>query len=300
MGRLRDIIEEGLERRGKFYGTYSGVVFRNDDPTGRGRISVSVPSVCKGILPVQAVPKGQWMGATYGSFIIPNVGDNVLIEFVNGDYHLPIWSFGPYIPSKGSQGEDVINFKKGVYRFRTPKGYQLLISEQPESNTSKENSYIEITTPKGNSFKLDEFNSNLEFLFQNEDMKTRSSINIDLGVPSLTMEIEEDGTVSRVEMNGQGQIKLIGNGGDSVELDGKGKTIINGGGENAVAIGALTDRLNKLQKELMSLINDYKVHTHPTAGTGSPSAPTVPYAGTISEFASSEYDDKTLTHPAHK
>ena len=80
----------------------------------------------------------------------------------------------------------------------------------------------------------------------------------------------------------------------------QGKTIINGGGENAVAIGALTDRLNKLQKELMSLINDYKVHTHPTAGTGSPSAPTVPYAGTISEFASSEYDDKTLTHPAHK
>lgn len=79
-------------------------------------------------------------------------------------------------------------------------------------------------------------------------MKTRSSINIDLGVPSLTMEIEEDGTISKVEMNGQGQIKLIGSGGDSVELDGQGKTIINGGGENSVAIGALTDRLNKLQK----------------------------------------------------
>lgn len=32
MGRLRDIIEEGLERRGKFYGTYSGVVFMMDRP----------------------------------------------------------------------------------------------------------------------------------------------------------------------------------------------------------------------------------------------------------------------------
>lgn len=282
MSILNEILNTGLERYGKYYGTYSGIVFRNNDPSGRGRISVSVPTISKGVLRAQALPKGQWMGENYGSFIVPNVGDTVLIEFINGDFHMPVWSFGPYVPEKDEGGKEIIKFQKRVYRFRTPMGYELLINEQPKSNTSEENSYIEITTPKGNSFKLDELNGNLDFEFKDEDKKTNTSLNINLDEPTLKIEVEKDGTSSTIEMNGEGNI------------------ILNGGGGDAVAIEALTDRLNKLQQELISLINDYKLHTHPTAGMGSPSAPTVPYTGTISEFSESEYNDPTVTHPKHK
>ena len=66
MSILSEILNTGLERYGKYYGTYSGVVFRNNDPSGRGRISVSVPTISKGILRAQALPKGQWMERTMG------------------------------------------------------------------------------------------------------------------------------------------------------------------------------------------------------------------------------------------
>ena len=95
----------------------------------------------------------------------------------------------------------------------------------------------------------------------------------------------------------------------SIESNSDGKVVLNGGGEAAVAIGALTDRLNKLKDELNSFITVFNNHVHPaattaTVGTGSIGTVTLEKPSSSSDpsspFSVTEYDDKTVQHPSHK
>ena len=95
----------------------------------------------------------------------------------------------------------------------------------------------------------------------------------------------------------------------SIESNSDGKVVLNGGGEAAVAIGALTDRLNKLKDELNSFITVFNNHVHPavttaTVGTGSVGTVTLEKPSSSSDpsspFSVTENDDKTVQHPSHK
>jgi hypothetical protein len=71
---------------GKFYGKYSGAVVDNQDVDYLGRIKVSVPSVFGAATTVTARP---CLPARH--FFIPDIGDQVWIEFEGGDVRYPIW-----------------------------------------------------------------------------------------------------------------------------------------------------------------------------------------------------------------
>lgn len=300
MSVFTDAIKNGLERYGKYYGTYAGIVYRVYDPTGRGRISVSVPMVSKTVLKSPALPKGQWQGPGYGFYMLPKIGDSVLVEFINGEISQPVWSFGPWVPVENAKGEPNTPYQTEVVRFKTPSGYEIVINEHPSEVSSENVSYIQLTTPKGNMIKLDDERSLFNFDFGDNNRETAISIDGDFISGSLSVITKYKDTELDFTMNAYGKnIYLKGANGDSIQLDGDGNCIINGGDDDAVAITALTERLNKLQGELINLINDYKQHMHPTAGTGSPSPPQVPYTGTISKFSNDEYNDSTVKHPKH-
>ncbi len=70
----------------------------------------------------------------------------------------------------------------------------------------------------------------------------------------------------------------------------------DGQNEGLVIIGKLTAKLNNLITEVNALKTDYTAHTHPTAATGPPSVPTVPYTGTFSNFNKSDYENTKIKH----
>lgn len=70
---------------GFYYGVYRGQVVANNDPTGRGRIQVLVPSVT-GQTSGWAEQCGDYEGMT-----IPNVGAIAWIAFEGGDPSKPVW-----------------------------------------------------------------------------------------------------------------------------------------------------------------------------------------------------------------
>jgi uncharacterized protein involved in type VI secretion and phage assembly len=78
----------------KFFGKYRGTVVINIDPEQRARIQAIVPDVT-GLLPsTWAMPCLPFTGKAMGSFMLPQIGSGVWIEYEQGDPDYPIWTGG--------------------------------------------------------------------------------------------------------------------------------------------------------------------------------------------------------------
>ncbi len=76
--------------RGHFFGKYRGTVSDNADPTNRGRLKVSVPSVL-GTIESWAMPCVPYAGKSVGFYSLPKRGAGVWVEFEAGDPSYPVW-----------------------------------------------------------------------------------------------------------------------------------------------------------------------------------------------------------------
>lgn len=77
-----------------FYGKYRGEVVNPIDPSGLGRVQVSVPDVLGDGRMAWAMPCLPGAGPGVGFFAIPPVGAKVWVEFERGDPDYPIYSGG--------------------------------------------------------------------------------------------------------------------------------------------------------------------------------------------------------------
>jgi hypothetical protein len=87
---FENFLLHGLEFFNKYYGVYSGLVTRIDDPEGRGRIQAHVPEAAQDKAPnVWIAPAFMGAGFNRGAFFPPEVGDSVWVSFANGDPAAP-------------------------------------------------------------------------------------------------------------------------------------------------------------------------------------------------------------------
>jgi hypothetical protein len=78
----------------KYYGIYRGTVVNNIDPMQIGRIMVTVPDV-SGITPsTWATPCVPLAGKQEGTFMVPQIGAGVWVQFEAGDPDRPVWTGG--------------------------------------------------------------------------------------------------------------------------------------------------------------------------------------------------------------
>lgn len=78
----------------KFYGKYRGTVINNIDPLQLGRILASVPDVLGPTPTSWAMPCVPIAGKQMGTYMVPQIGAGVWIEFEQGDPDYPIWVGG--------------------------------------------------------------------------------------------------------------------------------------------------------------------------------------------------------------
>jgi uncharacterized protein involved in type VI secretion and phage assembly len=78
----------------KYYGIYRGTVVNNVDPMQVGRIMATVPDA-GGITPSSwAMPAVPIAGKQMGTFMVPQIGSGVWIQFEAGDPDRPVWTGG--------------------------------------------------------------------------------------------------------------------------------------------------------------------------------------------------------------
>lgn len=78
----------------KYYGKYRATVVNNIDPLQMARIQVMVPDVSNIMLSSWAMPCVPIAGKQSGTFVIPQIGAGVWVEFEQGDPDYPIWVGG--------------------------------------------------------------------------------------------------------------------------------------------------------------------------------------------------------------
>jgi uncharacterized protein involved in type VI secretion and phage assembly len=78
----------------KFYGLYRATVLNNIDPMQIGRIQVIVPDVSNIIPSSWAMPCVPIAGKQMGTFVMPQVGAGVWVQFEQGDPDFPVWTGG--------------------------------------------------------------------------------------------------------------------------------------------------------------------------------------------------------------
>jgi uncharacterized protein involved in type VI secretion and phage assembly len=78
----------------KFWGKYRATVLNNIDPLQIGRILVTVPDV-QGLIPSGwAMPCVPIAGKQMGTYVVPQIGAGVWVEFEQGNPDYPIWVGG--------------------------------------------------------------------------------------------------------------------------------------------------------------------------------------------------------------
>jgi len=143
VGNFRDFADNllrwGLEHFKLFYGSYHGIVTRNDDPEGRGRIQAHVPEVGqRAALNIWILPSFEYAGPDHGSFLPPEIGDGVWVNFVRGDPSRPKMYWGGWygaprdvndVPKEfQTSAEGTSPYKRG---WRSKAGHQIIWNDKP-------------------------------------------------------------------------------------------------------------------------------------------------------------------------
>ncbi|MFZ5986676.1 MAG: phage baseplate assembly protein V [Bacillota bacterium] len=142
-----------LRNDGKIYGVMVGVVIMNDSSNDGSKPG---PGLVKLKIPLIGMEESNWArissfmsGNSRGSFFLPEVGDEVLVAFENGDVNRPfvigsLWNGKDAPPETNSDGKNntrLIKSRSGhIFKFFDKKG---------EEN-------IELKTSKGHIIRLDD------------------------------------------------------------------------------------------------------------------------------------------------
>jgi uncharacterized protein involved in type VI secretion and phage assembly len=78
----------------KYYGVYRGTVVNNIDPLQIARIMALVPDV-GGVIPTTwAMPCVPIAGKQMGTYVVPQIGSGIFVQFEAGDPDRPVWFGG--------------------------------------------------------------------------------------------------------------------------------------------------------------------------------------------------------------
>lgn len=171
---------------GRRYGVDMAKVTNIDDPEKLNRVK------CKRITSDPDVGETDWMyvcsplaGTNYGLYMMPKVGDLVLLSYLGGDVHRPfvigsLWTKDVAAPYKIEGG------KNETFSFRLPSGTEVVFSEA----SGKES--VTITAATGAKMALD--GEGKKILVTDKDGK--NALTMDLGSGAVTVQADKKLTLS--------------------------------------------------------------------------------------------------------
>lgn len=133
--------------------SYLAEVVSVNDPEGLARVQIrllSFDGVGDQDAPVWARVATPFAGENRGAFFIPDVGDEVLVTFLNGDTRLPIvigglWNGNAAVPEQLGGGGDRVD----RWTLVGKEGTRIAIIEESAGNAT-----VSITTPNGTSAEV--------------------------------------------------------------------------------------------------------------------------------------------------
>lgn len=122
-----------------------------------------------------------YAGKNWGSFVMPEVNDHVLVGFLNGNFMQP-FVLGSVYKQKDEFHKKAKHKKNYIKRFKTPNGIEVTFFDEPDKG------YIEMVTKKNLQLRLDD---EKEIMYiKDKDKKNALEIDLKKGLVKLTGEKE--------------------------------------------------------------------------------------------------------------
>ncbi|MCM3702374.1 phage baseplate assembly protein V [Paenibacillus macerans] len=214
---------------GRIYGVVAGVVIKNDsandaDKPGPGRVKVKVPLI--GMPESNWARVASWMaGKDRGAFFLPEVDDEVLVMFENGDVNRP-YVIGSLWNGKDTPPETNKDGKNNLRVFKSRSGHLLEFAD------TKGEERITITSAKGHVIRLDD-KSGAERI-EIKDKSGSNSVLIDAKANKVSIVSSKDIEISAPS----GKLSLAAK---TVELKSSADTTISASaGMNVKALASMT------------------------------------------------------------
>jgi phage protein D/phage baseplate assembly protein gpV len=193
-------------------GAVIAIVTNTDDPKKWGRVKIKFPWMADDAESNWARVLGIGAGPQAGFCTIPEVGDEVLVTFLHGDFSQPfvlggLWNGQHKLPPEVESAAD--GEKPKVRTWRSPKGHRLTIHDNADNK-------IEITTAGGSKITLDDTNKKIAIT-----SKGGQSIVIDDNGNKITVEGKSD-----INVNAGGNLKVQARG--NLDLEASGNVNIKG------------------------------------------------------------------------
>jgi uncharacterized protein involved in type VI secretion and phage assembly len=200
---------ERLDRR--LYGVCVGLIEENEDPDSEGRVRVRFPWLDDATVSEWCRVCQLYAGNQYGSFFVPEVGDEVLIAFGHGDMAEPIVLGGLY------NGQDKPPSARTAQQdqklIRTKGEHQILLDDSAQSKM------VEVTTAGGHVLTLDDQNKKItlasksghtvELDDQGKKVTVKSMAGHQIVMDDSAMSLKITGVIGQtIEMDGSGGMKL--------------------------------------------------------------------------------------------
>jgi uncharacterized protein involved in type VI secretion and phage assembly len=143
--------DEELSRKKRINGAAIGVVTNNKDPEGLGRVKIQFPWLAED-------SEGDWVrivsfmaGKNRGGVFFPEVGDEVLVIFEQGDIDYP-YVIGSLWNDKDTPPETNQDGKNNIRKITSRSGHEIVFNDDDEQKKEK----LEIHTKAGHKIILDD------------------------------------------------------------------------------------------------------------------------------------------------
>ena len=132
----------------RYYGVVEGLVTDNADPDREGKVRVMFPWFDASTVSEWCRILQPYAGNGYGTFFVPEIGDEVVIGFGHGDMRLPIVLGGVYNGrDKPPTHRDAATDQKLI---RTKGGHQIVLDDSNNGHA------VTVTTIGGHTVDLDD------------------------------------------------------------------------------------------------------------------------------------------------
>jgi uncharacterized protein involved in type VI secretion and phage assembly len=235
-----DLFETVRETKDKrMYGVTVGIVTNNQDPDKLGRVKVKLP-IRK--LSSEGDTETDWArvsvpmaGKQRGMFFLPEVDDEVLVAFLDGDINCP-YIIGGLWNDKDTPPETNEDGKNNIRKIKSRSGHQITFNDEE----GKEK--IEIKTKSGDYILLEDTKK-----IEIKDKSGNNSITIDSSGNSVALKGQNSISIksdTKVEIEAGGNKIVIDSSGikieSSAQLNIKGNMVtVEGGGTAEIKSGGI-------------------------------------------------------------
>lgn len=194
--------DEETKKSKRVYGVASGIVTNNQDPEGFGRVKIKFPWL-------EEESESDWVkiasfmaGKERGGVFLPEVDDEVLVAFEQGDINHPfvigaLWSQEDPPPETNADG------KNNIRKFTSRSGHEIIFNDDAEGQQEK----VEIHSKGGHCILLDDSTGQEKVVVKDKTGKNilkmdavQNSVSIEsstkISIQAPMIEIKADGVLT--------------------------------------------------------------------------------------------------------